>query len=107
MIAAVCAAFGFGIASCNDDDDDNGVVIPSPEVSDFGGTRLISVGSTNFSYNTDGTLRQIENTATNLSSITRKSTVTGYFDGETQTTTFTTDKNGYVTGFEYLDLRNG
>lgn len=60
MIAAVCATFGFGIASCNDDDDDNGVVVPSPEVSDFGGNRLVSVGGTNFSYNTDGTLRQIE-----------------------------------------------
>lgn len=98
MIAAVCATFGFGIASCNDDDDDNGIVVPSPEVSDFGGNRLVSVGGTNFSYNTDGTLRQIEEYGNKLVFDYSKSTVTGYFDGETQTATFTTDKNGYVTG---------
>lgn len=54
-ITALTVALCVAMASCGDDEPENdGNVIASAEVSDFGGVRLMSVdGGIDYSYNSD------------------------------------------------------
>lgn len=98
MIAAVSAVIGFGVASCSDDDKDGdkGLVVPSPEVSDLGGVRLMSVGDILFSYNADGTLRQTNDEGDKITIDYAKGTAT-FTEGDwSQVAHFTTNDKGYL-----------
>lgn len=92
MTAALCAT----MVSCGDDGD----IVASTEVSDFGGERLMSIGEdTRFSYNSDGTLRQIVDYGSTLTFDYEKGIMTFSEDGENQEAKFTTNSKGYITGF--------
>lgn len=96
MIAAI-AVFGVAVSSCDNDDDDKGGVAARPEISDFGGERLVSAGDVHFSYNSDGTLRQVEEYGDKIIFDYSKGTLT-FSDGEvTQVCRFTTNDKGYIT----------
>lgn len=95
-IAALTAALGATMVSCGDDGD----IVASTEVSDFGGERLMSIGEdTRFSYNSDGTLRQIVDYGSTLTFDYEKGIMTFSEDGENQEAKFTTNSKGYITGF--------
>lgn len=111
MIAAVSAVIGFGAASCSDDDkdDDKGLVVPSPEVSDFDGERLTSVDYIHFSYNSNGTLRQIyyEEDDDKITIDYAKGTATFSGDGWNQVCKFTTTEKGYVSSITFSGMDDG
>ena len=67
-LAALTVALCATVASCGDDEPDNGAnVTASAEVSDFGGERLISIDEgIDYSYNSDGTLRQVKGLGLNM-----------------------------------------
>lgn len=84
------------VVSCGDDGD----IVASTEVSDFGGERLMSIGEdTRFSYNSDGTLRQIVDYGSTLTFDYEKGIMTFSEDDVVQEAKFTTNSKGYITGF--------
>lgn len=90
MTAALCAT----MVSCGDDGD----IVASTEVSDFGGERLMSIGEdTRFSYNSDGTLRQIVDYGSTLTFDYEKGIMTISEDEVNQEVKFTTNSKGYIT----------
>lgn len=95
MIAAI-AVLGVTVSSC-DDDDDKGGVAARPEISDFGGERLVSAGDVHFSYNSDGTLRQVEEYGDKILFDYSKGTLTFSDEEVTQVCRFTTNNKGYIT----------
>lgn len=95
MIAAI-AVLGVAVSSC-DDDDDKGGVVARPEISDFGGERLMSAGNIHFSYNSDGTLRQVEEYGDKIIFDYSKGILTFSDEEVTQVCRFTTNNKGYIT----------
>ena len=99
-MAALTVALCATVASCGDDEPDNGGnVTASAEVSEFGGERLMLVdGEIDYSYNSDGTLRQVKGFGLNLIFDYRKGIIS-YSEGDkNQSVTFTTNSKGYITG---------
>ena len=99
-MAALTVALCATVASCGDDEPDNGAnVTASAEVSDFGGERLISIDEgIDYSYNSDGTLRQVKGLGLNMIFDYRKGIIS-YSEGDkNQSVTFTTNSKGYITG---------
>ncbi len=103
MFAALSAVLCVATTSCDEEDDDKGgdnYVVPTEE-SDFDGERLISVGSdgdyTNFSYNDDGSLRQITYNNDKLTFDYTNGTITFSDNISAQKASFTTNKKGYIT----------
>ncbi len=94
---ALCAA----MSSCGDDEPENdGNVIASAEVSDFGGVRLMSVdGGIDYSYNSDGTLHQVKGFGLNMTFDYKKGLMIADEEGENLEVRFTTSSKGYITGF--------
>lgn len=100
-IAALTAALGATMVSCGDDGD----IVASTEVSDFGGERLMSIGEdTRFSYNSDGTLRQIVDYGSTLTFDYEKGIMTFREDDVIQEAKFTTNSKGYITGFSISQI---
>lgn len=93
-MAALTAALCTTVVSCGDDGD----IVASTEVSDFGGERLMSIGEdTRFSYNSDGTLRQIVDYGSTLTFDYEKGIMTISEDEVNQEVKFTTNSKGYIT----------
>lgn len=95
-------SMGF-LTSCDDgeDDDKGGGFVTQTESGDFDGTHLTAVGSngyyTNFVYNSDGSLRQIESEGDKIIFDYKAGTATfseGSFSSKAR---FTTNKKGYIT----------
>lgn len=99
-MAALTVALCATVASCGDDEPDNGGnVTASAEVSDFGGERLMSIDEgIDYSYNSDGTLRQVQGLGLNMIFDYRKGIISYREGGKDQKVTFTTNSKGYITG---------
>lgn len=99
-LAALTVALCATVASCGDDEPDNGGnVTASAEVSDFGGERLMSIDEgIDYSYNSDGTLRQVKGFGLNQIFDYRKGIILYSEGGKDQKVTFTTNSKGYITG---------
>ena len=80
------------MSSCGDDERKNdGNVIASAEVSDFGGVRLMSVdGGIDYSYNSDGTLHQVKGFGLNMTFDYKKGLMIADEEGENLEVRFTT-----------------
>lgn len=111
LMTAMGAALCIVGASCSDDDDNKGVVAPS-EVTDFGGHRLMSFGDyygdCEFSYNSDGTLRQITNEGDKIVFDYENGIITKDADSYKEIAHFKTNKKGFISeftisGVEYED----
>ena len=93
-MAALNAALCTTMVSCSDEPE----VVASSEVSDFGGERLMSIGEdTRFSYNSDGTLRQVIYYDLTLTFDYEKGIMTISEDEVNQEVKFTTNSKGYIT----------
>lgn len=93
-LAALTAALCATMVSCSDEPE----VVASSEVSDFGGERLTSIGEdTRFSYNSDGTLRQIADYNSTLTFDYEKGIMTISEDEVNHEVKFTTNSKGYIT----------
>ena len=107
MYAALSAALCTVATSCDSDDDGNeggGSVVPPTEASNFGGERLTSVSNDygyniTFSYNSDGSLRQVNDDDSKIIFDYSKGILTFSDDDTHQEARFTTNDKGYITGF--------
>lgn len=109
MYAALSAALCTVATSCDSDDDGNeggGSVVPPTEASNFGGERLTSAGDVTFIYNSDGSLRQVNDGGSKIVFDYSKGLVT-FTEGDfTQQTRFTTNDKGYITSLSGSGTEN-